>query len=40
MPKAAGPPRTGMTFTGGVITRKISVLSLLFGGDSAGGVDE
>jgi multidrug resistance efflux pump len=32
MPAGSGPPRTGMTFTGGVLTRKTRVLSLLFGG--------
>jgi hypothetical protein len=39
MPHAADPPRRGMTFTGGVVTRKISILSLLFGGGSGGGDD-
>jgi multidrug resistance efflux pump len=32
MPTGSGPPRSGMTFTGGVMIRKTRVLSLLFGG--------
>ena len=32
MPSASGPPRAGMTFSGGVTMREIRILSLLFGG--------
>jgi multidrug resistance efflux pump len=32
MPGGSGAPRSGMTFTGGVLTRQTRVLSLLFGG--------
>jgi len=36
MPRGSGPPRPGMTFTGGVLTRQTRVLSLLFGGAGTG----
>jgi multidrug resistance efflux pump len=39
MPHAADPPRRGMTFTGSVVLRKMSILSLLLGGGSSGGDD-
>jgi multidrug efflux pump subunit AcrA (membrane-fusion protein) len=32
MPAGSGPPRSGMTFAGGVLTRKARLISLLFGG--------
>ena len=31
MPRGSGPPRPGMTFTGDVKTRRVRILSLLFG---------
>jgi hypothetical protein len=32
MPRGSGPARPGMTFAADVLTRKVRVLSLLFGG--------
>lgn len=36
MPASSGPPRAGMTFSGDVLTRRRSVLALLFGSPSDG----